>query len=75
MQVVATLAVILGNAYLTAIRARDDSLVIDGLAEHASRVFDALQRSNVVIDVKVCSTKAGGTQAEQIAAQIAEKIK
>ena len=24
----------------------------DGLAEHASRVFDALQRSNVVVDVK-----------------------
>jgi ABC transport system ATP-binding/permease protein len=31
--------------------------------------------SNVVIDVKVCATKAGGTQAEQIATQIAEKIK
>ncbi len=40
------------DAYLTAIRARDDSLVVDGLAEHASRVFDALQRSKVVVDVK-----------------------
>jgi hypothetical protein len=40
------------DAYLTAIRARNDSLVVDGLAEHASRVFDALQRSNVVVDVK-----------------------
>lgn len=40
------------DAYLTAIRARDDSLVVDGLAEHASRVFDALQRSKAVVDVK-----------------------
>jgi LmbE family N-acetylglucosaminyl deacetylase len=40
------------DAYLTAIRARKDSIVVDGLAEHASRVFDALQRSNVVVDVK-----------------------
>ena len=31
------------DAYLTAIRARDDSLVVDGLAEHAARVFDALR--------------------------------
>jgi hypothetical protein len=40
------------DAYLTAIRARNDSIVIDGLAEHAARVFDALQRSNVVVDVR-----------------------
>jgi hypothetical protein len=40
------------DAYLTAIRARKDSLIVDGLAEHASRVFDALQRSNAVVDVK-----------------------
>lgn len=40
------------DAYLTAIRARNDSIVVDGLAEHAARVFDALQRSNVVVDVK-----------------------
>lgn len=43
------------DAYLTAIRARNDSLVVDGLAEHASRVFDALQRSNVVVDVKAAA--------------------
>jgi hypothetical protein len=43
------------DAYLTAIRARKDSLVVDGLAEHASRVFDALQRSKVVVDVKSAS--------------------
>jgi Tfp pilus assembly protein PilN len=44
--------VITDEAYLTAIRARGDSLIVDGLAEHASRVFDALQRSKVLIDVK-----------------------
>jgi hypothetical protein len=43
------------DAYLTAIRARSDSLVVDGLAEHAARVFDALQRSNVVVDVKAAA--------------------
>jgi hypothetical protein len=40
------------DAYLTAVRARQDSLVIDGLAEHASRVFDALQQSKLLVDVK-----------------------
>lgn len=40
------------DAHLTAIRARQDSLIIDGLAEHASRVFDALQQSNMLLDVK-----------------------
>jgi hypothetical protein len=43
------------DAYLTAIRTRNDSLVIDGMAEHASRVFDALQRSKIVVDVKSAS--------------------
>jgi hypothetical protein len=43
---------ITSDAYLTAIRARKDSLIVDGLAEHASRVFDALQRSKAVDDVK-----------------------
>ncbi len=40
------------DAYLTAVRARGDSLIIDGLAERASRVFDALQRSKVLTGVK-----------------------
>jgi Tfp pilus assembly protein PilN len=40
------------DAYLTAIRARGDSLIIDGLAEHASRVFDALQRSKMLTEVR-----------------------
>jgi hypothetical protein len=40
------------DAYLTAVRARGDSLIIDGLAEHASRVFDALQKTKILADVK-----------------------
>lgn len=40
------------EAYLTAIRARQDSLVVDGLAGHAARVFDALERTRGFIDVK-----------------------
>lgn len=51
--VIATLSqAITDDAYLTAIRARGDSLIIDGLAEHASRVFDALQRTKLLTDVK-----------------------
>ncbi len=40
------------DAHLTAIRARDDSLIIDGLAEHAARVFDALENTKLLSDVK-----------------------
>ncbi len=40
------------DAYLTAIRARDDSLVVDGLADHAARVFDALAKTRGFVDVK-----------------------
>jgi Tfp pilus assembly protein PilN len=43
------------DAYFTAIRARQDSLVVDGLAEHAARVFDALARSSVLVDVKAAA--------------------
>ena len=32
------------EAFLMGIRTRGDSLVVDGLAEHAARVFDALER-------------------------------
>jgi Tfp pilus assembly protein PilN len=32
------------EAYLLSLRTRGDSLVVDGLAEHAARVFDALER-------------------------------
>jgi Tfp pilus assembly protein PilN len=40
------------EAYLTAIRARQDSVIVDGLAGHAARVFDAIERTRGFIDVK-----------------------
>jgi len=54
--VIATLSeAIPEEAHLTTIRAREDSLVIDGLAEHAARVFDALEKEKTLIDVKAPS--------------------
>jgi Tfp pilus assembly protein PilN len=51
--VIATLsAAVPEDAHLTAIRARDDSLIVDGLALHAARVFDALERTTDLTDVK-----------------------
>jgi hypothetical protein len=43
------------DAYLTAIRSRDDSLIVDGLAEHAARVFDALEKAPGLTDVKAAA--------------------
>jgi hypothetical protein len=43
------------DAHLTAVRAREDSLIVDGLADHAARVFDALVKSNALIDVKAAA--------------------
>jgi Tfp pilus assembly protein PilN len=43
------------DAYFTAIRARQDSLIVDGLAEHAARVFDALSKTPTLIDVKAAA--------------------
>jgi hypothetical protein len=43
------------EAYLTAIRARSDSLLVDGLAEHAARVFDALEKTHGLVDVRAAS--------------------
>jgi Tfp pilus assembly protein PilN len=43
------------EAHLTAIRARGDSLLVDGLAEHAARVFDALEKTHGLIEVKAAS--------------------
>jgi Tfp pilus assembly protein PilN len=43
------------EAYLTAIRARQDSLIVDGLAGHAARVFDALERTRGFLDVKAAA--------------------
>lgn len=43
------------DAHLTAIRAREDSLVIDGLAVHAARVFDGLEVIPDLFDVKAAA--------------------
>jgi Tfp pilus assembly protein PilN len=43
------------EAHLTAIRARADSILVDGLADHAARVFDALEKTNGMFDVKAAS--------------------
>ena len=43
------------DAYLTAIRSRNDSLIVDGLAEHAARVFDALEKTPGFTDVKAAA--------------------
>jgi len=40
------------EAHLTAIRARQDSLIVDVLAGHAARVFDALERTRGFVYVK-----------------------
>jgi hypothetical protein len=56
-------SVVIGNlsasvpeeAHLTAIRARSDSLLVDGLADHAARVFDALEKTHDLIDVRAAS--------------------
>jgi len=43
------------DAHLTAIRSRNDSLIVDGLAEHAARVFDALEKTPGLADVKAAA--------------------
>ena len=43
------------DAYLTAIRSRDDSLIVDGLADRAARVFDALETVPGLTDVKAAA--------------------
>ena len=66
------------EAYLTAIRARQDSLVIEGLGEHAARVYDAMSSSRMFVDVKAPSAVRRELQEDgkpldhfQIAARIA----
>jgi Tfp pilus assembly protein PilN len=43
------------DAHLTAIRARDDSLIVDGLALRAKPVFDALESTAGLLDVRASS--------------------
>jgi Tfp pilus assembly protein PilN len=40
------------EAFLMGMRTRGDSLVVDGLAEHAARVFDALERMPGLTNVR-----------------------
>ena len=54
--VIATLSdAIPDDAHLTAIRAREDSLIVDGLALHAGRVFDGLESVPGLIEVKAAA--------------------
>ncbi len=43
------------DAHLTAIRARGDSIVVEGLADHAAPVFDSLSRIPLLRDVKAAA--------------------
>ncbi len=43
------------DAYLTALRIRQDSVIVDGLGEHAARVFDALARTPGLTDVRAAA--------------------
>lgn len=40
------------DAFLLALRTRDDSVIVDGLADHAARVFDALEKTSSLVGVK-----------------------
>ncbi|MFI5230534.1 MAG: PilN domain-containing protein [Gemmatimonadales bacterium] len=66
------------EAYLAALRVRGDSLVVDGLADHAARVFDALAQTRGLAEVKSAASvrraaQAGGGAKEHftIAARVA----
>lgn len=43
------------DAFLLAVRAREDSLIIDGLADHAARVFDAVEKAGGLKDVRAAA--------------------
>src|SRR4029079_16243690 len=51
------------EAFLTAIRARDDSLIIDGMAPHAKKVFDAMASTTALFGVKVSRPVSRWTHA------------
>jgi len=68
------------DAHLMAIRTRDDSVIVDGVADHAARVFDALERADRLVDVKAAAAvrrelQEGGAEAVEhfvIAARVAQ---
>lgn len=43
------------DAFLLAIRTRDDSVIVDGLAERARRVFDALEQADGLTNVRAAA--------------------
>jgi len=43
------------DAFLTAFRGRGDSVVVDGLAAHAARVFDAIERTPGLTGVRAAA--------------------
>ncbi len=54
------------EAFLTAIRAREDSLIIDGMAPHAKKVFDAMQSTSGLLDVKASAPVRRETQDDGV---------
>jgi Tfp pilus assembly protein PilN len=54
------------DAFLTTIRARDDSLIIDGMAPHAKKVFDAMQSTSGLLDVKANAPVRRETQDDGV---------
>jgi len=43
------------DAHLLALRTRDDSVVVDGVADHAARVFDALEKADGLTGVRAAA--------------------
>jgi hypothetical protein len=43
------------DAYLTAFRGRGDSVIVDGLAKHAARAFDAMERTTGLVNVRAAA--------------------
>ena len=68
-QVIGTLTdAVPDDAYLVALRTRDDSVIVDGLAERAKRVFDALEKADGLTGVRAAAPvrrelQEGGTDA------------
>jgi Tfp pilus assembly protein PilN len=54
------------DAFLTAIRAREDSLIIDGMAPHAKKVFDAMQNTSGLLDVRASAPVRRETQDDGV---------
>ena len=54
------------DAFLTTIRAREDSLIIDGMAPHAKKVFDAMERTSGLLDVKSSAPVRRETQDDGV---------